>query len=108
MKKIQYKAIALVAPLSSIVSMGLALLVAYVLISLRLTVGLADFEATFLKILVLVALTPLFSSAISFFALYLWAKEAKAANAWIALAVSLLVDVTVGFPVLVLSAVAAK
>lgn len=108
MKKFHYKAIAIVAPISSFVSMGLALLIVRLVASLGMLSNLVGFEATYLAMLLLVTLTPVFSSASSFAALYLLSKEARAVNAWIAVAVSLFIDAAVGFPILVLSAIAAR
>lgn len=108
MKKFHYKAIVLVSPASSFASMGLALLVVRLLASANLLANLVSFEATYMAMLLLVILTPVFSSAISFVGLYLLAKEAKAFNAWVALFVSLFIDAAVGFPILVLSAIASR
>lgn len=107
MKKFNYKAIALVSPASSFVSMGLALLTVRLLASATQITNIAGFEATYMAMLLLVVLTPVFSSIISFLALYALSKEATAFNAWVAVAISLVIDAGVGFPLLVLSAIAA-
>lgn len=88
--------------------MGVSLFVVRLLVSLNVLANLVGFEATFMAMLLLVVLTPIFSSLLSFAVLYLLAKEAKAANAWIAVLVSLVIDAVVGFPILVLSAIAAR
>ena len=58
--------------------------------------------------LLLVVLTPVFSTVFSFAILYLAAREAKALNGWLAALVSLVIDALVGFPILILSAIAAR
>ncbi len=107
MSKFNYKAIAIVSPVSSFLSMSLAMLVVRLIALMMPTSNIAGFEAAYMAILLLVVLTPVFSSIISFASLYYLSKEARAFNAWTALAVSLAVDVVVGFPILVLSAIAA-
>ena len=107
MKKFNYKAIAIVSPVSSFLSMSLSMLIVRLLAVMMPNANIVGFEATYMAILLLVVLTPVFSSVISFLSLYLLSKEARAFNAWTAVAVSLAVDVVVGFPILVLSAIAA-
>lgn len=107
-KKFHYKAIAIVAPLSSFVAMGVALLIGHALARADILTNLVGFEATYMAILLLVVLTPILSSAFSFCATWLLAKEAKAVNAWVAVAIALAIDVVVGFPILVLSAIASR
>jgi len=106
--KLRYKTIAVVAPLSSFLAMGVALLIGHWLASANVLTNLVGFEATYMAMLLLVVLTPVFSSAFAFSTVWLLAKESKAVNAWIALGAALVIDAAVGFPILVLSAIASR
>jgi hypothetical protein len=108
LKRIHYKAIAIVAPLGSFLAMGVALLIGHWLASMNVLTNLVGFEATYMAMLLLVVLTPVFSSVFAFSAVWLLAKDARALNAWIALGVALVIDAVVGFPILVLSAIASR
>jgi len=107
-KRLRWKLVVIAGTLSSFASMLLALAIVRALsMTGALSTG-GGFQSEFLAMLLLVALTPIFSSLASFGIVYAVAWEARAVNAWLSVVVSLVVDVVVGFPILLLSAIAAS